>query len=198
VERQEAVSRPKPVGRRPQRYIVVDLEATCWDRETEPGHREMEIIEIGAVCLPIEAQGPVREFSAFVRPTLCPTLSDFCTRLTSIRQEDVDGAESFAQAFPRFVAWIGEEPFLLVAWGSYDLNQFQRECKRNGMPLPTTFKRCLNLRKEFSRLQKSKPLSLKAALEHLGLPLIGAHHRGLDDARSTAQIALRILPDLSV
>jgi inhibitor of KinA sporulation pathway (predicted exonuclease) len=56
-------------------YIIVDLEATCWDG----GSRErMEIIEIGAVRL-ASAEGPTDgEFARFVHPIAEPILSDFC------------------------------------------------------------------------------------------------------------------------
>jgi len=70
------------------RYIVVDLEATCWEdvRDDE----RMEIIEIGAVELPAADSLPTREFSCFLRPTAELELSPFGRELTSIRQRDVD------------------------------------------------------------------------------------------------------------
>jgi 3'-5' exoribonuclease 1 len=176
------------------RYIVVDLEATCWERDSTP--ERMEIIEIGAVCLTTEAEGPTGEFSAFVRPTVSPLLSEFCTQLTSIRQEDVDSADSFETVFARFVEWIGAEPFQLVSWGRYDLDQFRLECKRNKIPFPVGFKNHIDLKKVFSRTRKTAPVGLKAALTLLDIPLVGTHHRGLDDAKSTACIAQRILPGL--
>lgn len=172
----------------------MDLEATCWERDSTP--ERMEIIEIGAVCLTPEEEGPTREFSAFVRPTTSPLLSDFCTQLTSIRQEDVDSADSFETVFPRFVEWIGDEPFRLVAWGRYDVDQFRRECKRNDLPFPATFKNSIDLKKVFARTRRTAPVGLKAALALLDIPLVGFHHRGLDDARNTALIARRILPGL--
>jgi 3'-5' exoribonuclease 1 len=194
VERRESVSRPHGI-RRPVRYIVVDLEATCWEKDSTP--ERMEIIEIGAVCIMPDAPEPTGEFSAFVRPIVFPILSGFCTHLTSIRQEDVESAESFDTVFPRFVEWIGEAPFRLVSWGRYDLDQLRRECKRCKLPFPTAFKTHINLNKEFARRRKINPVGLKTALDLLEIPLVGAQHRGLDDARNTARIAQRILPGLS-
>ncbi|MCW3055786.1 MAG: 3-5 exonuclease, partial [Chthonomonadales bacterium] len=120
------------------RYIVVDLEATCWERDSTP--ERMEIIEIGAVCLTPDAGAYTGEFSAFVKPTASPLLSEFCTQLTSIQQQDVDNADTFATVFPRFIDWIGEEPMQLVSWGRYDLDQFRLVCKRNSLPFPIGFK----------------------------------------------------------
>lgn len=189
------MSRPKGV-RNPVRYIVVDLEATCWEKDSTP--ERMEIIEIGAVCLTMDNEGPTREFVAFVRPTASPILSEFCTQLTSIRQQDVVDAETFDTVFPRFLEWIGEEPFRLVSWGRYDLDQFRRECKRCKLPFPTSFKNHINLNKVFSRTRRIAPVGLKTALGLLEIPLVGNHHRGLDDARSAACIARRILPGFSL
>ena len=185
------MSRPRAI-RHPTRYIVVDLEATCWERDSTP--ERMEIIEIGAVCLTPAAEAPTREFSAFVKPTASPLLSEFCTQLTSIQQQDVDSADTFAAVFPRFIDWIGDEPFRLVSWGRYDLDQFRLECKRNNVPFPIGFKNHIDLRKQFSRTRRIAPPSLKAALALLEIPLVGTHHRALDDAKSTACIAQRILP----
>jgi len=174
------------------RTIVVDLEATCWERDSTP--ERMEIIEIGAVCLTTIAEAPLSEFCAFVKPTASPLLSEFCTQLTSIQQQDVDSADTFATVFPRFVDWIGEEPCQLVSWGRYDLDQLRLECKRNNIPFPAVLKKHIDLRKLFARTRRIAPPSLKAALALLEIPLIGTHHRALNDAKSTAQIARKILP----
>lgn len=176
------------------RYIIVDLEATCWENE---GCRDrMEIIEIGAVRL-ASASGPTEdEFGAFVRPVASPQLSEFCTRLTSITQEDVDGAEYFWTVFPQFVAWIGPKPFRLCSWGAYDLNQLRQDCARHKMILPATFESHINLKKLFSRVNGVRPMGMKAALAHRNIPLAGSHHRGLDDARNIARLAQSLQPQL--
>jgi inhibitor of KinA sporulation pathway (predicted exonuclease) len=62
------------------RYIVVDLEATCW--EDRPHPKEMEAIEIGAVLLASSGGPVVSEFAEFIKPVVEPKLSDFCTQLT--------------------------------------------------------------------------------------------------------------------
>ena len=178
------------------RYIIVDVEASCW--ETEPHADRMEIIEIGAVSL-ASATGPLDgEFSEFVRPVASQQLSEFCTRLTSIRQEDVAGADYFWTVFPQFVAWVGNAPFRLCSWGAYDLDQFEKDCLRHKMELPATFRNHINLKKAFAQIEGVKPMGMKAALEWLRLSLEGTHHRGIDDARNIAKVAQRILPRIEV
>lgn len=176
------------------RYIVADLEATCWEHTRDPDR--MEIIEIGAVELPAAGEPPSREFGRFVRPVAEPELSDFCRRLTTIRQRDVDAADDFKAVFPAFVEWIGPGPFVLCSWGGYDLSQFRTDCARHGLALPATFERHINLKKEFARLLGVKPCGMERALARAGLPLEGTHHRGTDDARNIARLAALVLPAL--
>jgi inhibitor of KinA sporulation pathway (predicted exonuclease) len=174
------------------RYVIVDLEATCWKTGGSPD--KMEIIEIGAAMME-SASGPiVNEFSSFVRPVASGTLSEFCTELTTITQADVDAAEPFYAVFPRFVDWIGAGEFRICSWGGYDLNQFRRDCERHKFVLPPVFDGHINLKKEFSRWKQVKPTGMSGALAMLGQPLVGTHHRGIDDARNIARLAQQILP----
>jgi len=176
------------------RYVIVDLEATCWPQGASP--ERMEIIEIGAVLL-ASSRGPVSgEFASFVKPVESPELSAFCMQLTSIRQEDVDNAESFPKVLPRFIEWIGPEPFTLCSWGAYDLNQLRQDCRRHGLELPGVFERHVNLKQEYSRLRGVKPMGMKRALAREGIRLEGSHHRGIDDARNIAKLASLILPEV--
>lgn len=174
------------------RYIVVDLEATCWQGGNV--REQMEIIEIGAVILE-SSTGPIsQEFTSFVKPVVAPQLSDFCLRLTSIRQEDVDKADTFKTVFPRFRDWIGTQQFFLCSWGDYDLNQLRIDCQRTAIPFPGSFSRHINLKQKFAILKKIKPCGMRKALHIVGLKLEGTHHRAIDDARNIAKIAVQILP----
>src|SRR5262249_6181984 len=125
-----------------------------------------------------------------------PELSAFCKELTSIRQSDVDGAETFWSVFHDFLNWIGSAPFVLCSWGAYDLNQFRIDCRRHGIAVPDSFERHINLKKEFARLYVVRPCGMDAALQRAGLRLDGTHHRGIDDARNIAKLAQLILPRL--
>ena len=62
---------------------------------------QMETIEIGLVVIDLESLEIVDEFQRFVRPQIKPTLTDFCKKLTSIQQADVDGARTYQE--------VGEE-----------------------------------------------------------------------------------------
>ena len=164
------------------RYVIVDLEATCWQERTD--RSRMEIIEIGAALFQTSAGPIVKEFGRYVKPIVSPKLSSFCTELTSIRQEDVNQADYFWTVFPEFLEWIGFEPFVLCSWGAYDLNQFQADCQRHSIPFPTAFEKHINLKKEFARWKNIRPCGMKAALNLMKIPLVGQHHRAASFAKT--------------
>ncbi|MEL7234583.1 MAG: exonuclease domain-containing protein, partial [Chloroflexota bacterium] len=69
--------------------IVIDMEATCWRSNRRPPDQVSEIIEIGVCVLDLDTLEPDRKMSILVKPTLS-TVSEFCTRLTSLTQAQVD------------------------------------------------------------------------------------------------------------
>lgn len=175
------------------RLIVFDLEATCWEPE-EPDR--VEILEIGAVRMPagtdeVEHEA-AREFSEIVRPVLAPALGEFCLGLIPIGQAEADASDPFPIVFARFLAWIGEGPFWLASWGSFDRAQLDIECKRHCLAMPRGFAGHIDLRREFARSRNVRPPGLKTALEAEGLTMDGVSHRALPDARNLARLA-RIL-----
>jgi len=178
------------------RFVVVDLEATCWSEERQPAlyaqqSEVSEIIEIGAVMLDDELQ-PVAEFQRFVRPVRSPILSDFCTSLTSISQDDVDRAARFVSVYEAFLAWMeGSEGVALVSWGRYDHNQLVREATAAGLPMPAWTP--INAKEEFTawvRAHTGRRLryGMARAMAHLELPFLGTAHRGIDDARNLVRV----------
>jgi 3'-5' exoribonuclease 1 len=175
-------------------YVVVDLEASCW--EAAWVRHRMETIEIGAVRLD-ESLSVVDEFASFVRPVVVPRLSSFCRKLTSISQEQVDAADTFPKVFARFLSWLGPRPRRLATWGAFDLGQFRLDCQRHGMVFPGHLAADhLNLKTELGKWKGVKRVSMLDALNILGLPHIGHPHRGIDDARNIARIAQATLPHL--
>lgn len=174
----------------PKLLLVCDLEATCDARKTIPRH-ETEIIEIGCVLVDEATLAAVDEYATFVKPVKHPTLTRFCTELTSIRQEDVAHAPRFREAIGNVARWLAGRRALFCSWGDYDWNQLAREAKRNGnMTLPFGSEH-LNLKKKFSEtIGDTHRYGMAEALQKVGLPLEGTYHRGIDDARNM----VRLLP----
>lgn len=181
---------------RPRQLLIVDLEATCWDRSR---HRpeDMETIEIGALLVdPLAPEEPAREFQAFVRPVHRPQLSAYCTALTSIEQRHVDGVDDFSVVFPRFVGWLAEtsgapQSVHFASWGRYDRRQLEQDCARHGLDYPFGDEH-LNLKHWCAQRLGARPGGLSQALERLGLAFEGQRHRGLDDARNIWRVTRRL------
>lgn len=166
-------------------YLVIDLEATCDNHDAVP-RDEMEIIEIGAVLVDSNTLQAKAEFQTFVRPVRHPTLTEFCTKLTSITQADVDGAPGFPDALEALRLFMNDDQPLFCSWGNYDRNQFRLDADYHGVTLPFGPDH-MNVKQQFSdALGTRKRFGMAAALAKVGLPLVGTHHRGIDDARNIA------------
>jgi len=171
----------------PAFYLVIDLEATCDDHGAVPKH-EMEIIEVGAVLVEAHALAPVGEFQTFIKPVRHPTLTPFCTGLTTITQAEVDGGQSFPDAMLALRRFVGEREVTFGSWGDYDRKQFDQDAGYHRVALPF-LARHVNLKKAFSAtLGERKLFGMAQALPRVGLSLVGTHHRGIDDARNIARL----------
>lgn len=171
--------------------LVVDVESTCWDPPTsKPRHMESEIIEIGVTGVDIDKLEITFNKSILVKP-LRSKVSDFCTILTSLTQEDVDDGLPFSSACEKLERDHDSRDKLMVSWGDYDKNMFQRMSKYHRYPFGG---RHLNLKTMFAVLHGlKKEVGMDKALEHIGLELEGTHHRGGDDANNIAKILIHTL-----
>lgn len=171
---------------------VVDLEATCWPG-SDPRTSEKEIIEIGAVLFDVRSMRSVDEFQSFVQPVRHPTLSEFCKKLTSISQADMDRAETFPQVSCQFKKWIdGFSPALFSSWGDYDRRQLEQDCALHQVAYPFDADAHLNLKRHFASRRNCRPCGIASALRKLGISFQGTHHRALDDARMIVEILRRV------
>jgi inhibitor of KinA sporulation pathway (predicted exonuclease) len=171
--------------------LVVDLEATCDDRNKKPclvPKEQMETIEIGAVLVETRTLEKVGELGLFVRPVRHPVLTDFCKELTTITQADVDAAPLFPEAAAAVERFLAGRRVLFGSWGDYDRNQLAQDAAHHRVQLPFA-KHHVNLKKRFSeQLGEPKRFGMDGALKRVGLTLEGTHHRGIDDARNIARL----------
>jgi len=167
--------------------IIADLEATCWKNKK----LRSEIIEIGAVKLNNKLE-IIDEFDEFVKPYFNPELSDFCKKLTSIKQEDINYARVFPLVFVDFVKWAGKVSYF-CSWGNYDKKQLIRDCNLHNLKIPKFIeKRHINVKEIFAKAYDIKPKGLGKAIEKIGKTFVGTHHRGIDDARNIAVILMHL------
>ena len=174
----------------------IDLELTCWENEEGPGNfsDEMEVIEIGIHLLRAEDYSHVKDFQCFIRPTQKPELSDFCTKLTGITQEDVDTAAPLIEVLPQLFEELPPHKKLIFAsWGS-DTPALEREYhQKMGGGEPLIDPRFINVAVHF-RSRYAKKGGIKKALNALGIPQEEPVHRALPDAIS----AVKILKELEL
>ncbi|NXY85456.1 ERI2 exoribonuclease, partial [Alcedo cyanopectus] len=209
--------RARSGARAEQRFgflVLLDFEATCWRRAER---RAPEIIEFPAVLLNTSTGEIESEFHAYVQPQEHPILSEFCTELTGITQNQVDEGVPLNICLSQFLKWIlkiqKEKKIIFntdtlsnsaseakactfATWTDWDLGVcLQYECKRKQLRKPDILNSWIDLKATYKAFYNRKPKGLNGALQDLGLAFVGREHSGLDDSRNTARLAWRLICD---
>jgi inhibitor of KinA sporulation pathway (predicted exonuclease) len=174
--------------------VIVDLEATCWSGEPTAGEVS-EIIEIGVCLLELSTGRLLDNRGLLIRPTRS-TVSPFCTQLTTLTQEQVDGGIDFAEACQILKRDYKSKDRLWASFGDYDRTMFQKQCDAVGVPYPFG-PRHLNAKTLYA-LSKGliHEVGLAEAYALEGETLSGTHHRGGDDAFNIAGLLGKLLRKL--
>ncbi|MCP5052745.1 MAG: exonuclease domain-containing protein [bacterium] len=179
------------MSRRFDKIVVVDVEATCWQGSPPKGEQN-EIIEIGICLLDIQTSELSDNRCIMVKPVRS-RVSEFCTELTTLTQEDVDKGVSFKEACDILKKDFLSKSRVWASYGAYDLNQFTKQCKEDNIDYPFG-PRHINVKTLFSLKHKlKKEVGMAGALRLVEIPLEGTHHRGVDDARNIALILKDLL-----
>lgn len=170
------------------KYIIFDLELTCW--EGAPPDNIREVIEIAA--FEVSAFGEIRdEFHRYVQPHIHPYLSPYCRELTGIEQRDINRASSFGVVASEFVEWSGyydNQEFTLISWGNLDKQVLVQECASHGID-PAWLSSYVDLKEEYRELKRlPKKVGLVKAMRKEGLEFVGFHHSGRDDAYNLCRL----------
>lgn len=178
--------------------LVLDFEATC--EEVTPPDYVYEIIEFPVVLVDTHLLRPMAEFHSFVRPREKPILSDFCTALTGIGQEEIDAAPTLDRVIALFEKWFlrtvpPHANVIFATDGSADLQHFMfhQAIGILGYRFPPVFFHWIDVKKLFSTFFQCHPGKIKAMLDVLQRPMQGRLHSGLDDARNVASIVIGLL-----
>lgn len=187
-------------------YLVMDFEATCEERNSPDFPHE--IIEFPGVLVDGRTGQQVDSWRQYVRPTLQPNLSEFCTTLTGISQETVDKADTFPTVLENFTVWLEEKglgsknTFALVTDGPFDVGRFLRlACEQTQLEMPSWARHWVNVRKGFANFYRTSSTGnirlpgLATMLERLDLDFEGIPHSGLDDAVNIARVVSRMVAD---
>jgi inhibitor of KinA sporulation pathway (predicted exonuclease) len=86
---------------------VLDFEATCWNNKKYP-RNEMEIIEFPSILFYVTETEvkKIGEFHEYVKPVIHPKISEFCTELTGISQENVHNCYIINVVYERHHQWL--------------------------------------------------------------------------------------------
>ena len=175
------------------KYIIYDLEATCW--EGRPPNKTQETIEIGAVKVNGYGES-LGTFNRFVRPVVHPSLSVFCRHLTSIDQTDVERAAEFPAVIEDFMDWIDvydDEAYVLCGWGNFDRIQLQRDAALHRLD-DDWLAPYINVKQQYARMRGlTKPRGLARVVKDEGFTFTGLHHRAISDAENLAKVFVKHL-----
>jgi len=179
------------MGKRLDHILVIDVESTCW-KGAPPSGQESEIIEIGLCVLDVASLQRLENRSILVRPEHS-TVSAYCTALTTLTQADVEDGLALREACRVLRREYHAGQRIWGSYGDYDRRQFERNCRARGITYPFGPGH-INVKSLFAVMHGlSKEVGLDKALEILGLPLEGTHHRGGDDAWNIARILGELL-----
>eukprot|EP00466_Bigelowiella_natans_P019463 jgi/Bigna1/84546/fgenesh1_pg.153_\ len=152
----------------------------------------------------------------FVKPRDKPHLSDFCTRLTGISQQQVDAGISLTAALHKIHGFLASHglvegkyedhclkpgqyhsdtgswqyKFAFLTDGPWDLWRFLNpECQRKHIRKAGYYDMWVNVRYLFCEYHEIHRANIASMLQHYKLEFQGAPHSGLDDSKNIARIA---------
>jgi len=185
-------------------FIVLDFEATCNENRNR-GMKAQEIIEFPSVLINAKTLEVEDEFQVYVKPEVHPKLTDFCTKLTGIRQDKVDTGKTFQEAFAGYLAWLESKglttkfTFAFVTCGDWDLKtMLPKQCQLSGIKIPPIFMQWVNIKHVFQSYYHKKPGGMVQMLNYLAIQLTGRHHSGIDDCRNITKILQTLIQDGAV
>ena len=120
-------------------------------------------------------------------------ISTFCTQLTGLTREQVEQGTSFEDACSVLRTRSKTKKRVWASYGDYDRSMFERQCKSYEVEYPFSAGH-INVKTLLAATYGLKhETGLSKALNLLGIPLEGTHHRGVDDAWNIAAILSQII-----
>ncbi|MEF9934457.1 MAG: 3'-5' exonuclease [Clostridium sp.] len=173
------------------KIIFFDVEMNCIDKiDNTLGY--WEIVSIGAVKYN-KVDGSISKFYRVIKPKVQSIVSDRCTKITGLTQEDIDNGISYKIAMREMDKWVGDGKALFLSWGREDIKAIKANTTLKGNHNDLAFrirKSFIDFQKEFSSyyLKSNQVVSLSKALIELGLEFDGQKHNALSDAYNLYRI----------
>ena len=169
--------------------LPLDTEFVAFDIETTGLNAQSDrMTEIGAIRF--SGDRILETFNTFVDPQrhIPPDI----TKLTGIRDSDVQGAPLEKEALEQFMAFVGDRP--IIAHNAHFDVGFMTACaRRHAIRFSPVFLDTLALSQALC--PELKRFKLDIVSNHLGLPAFN-HHRASDDAMVVARMMGKFLPML--
>lgn len=179
-------------GRKLDKIIVIDLEATAWENEHDRKNQPSEIVEIG-VCFLNVADGSVSKKTSYIIKPSLSKVSDYFTTLTGLTEEILSAGIPFSDAINKLKKEFGPANRTWASWGCGDRSMLMLECSRRNIDYPMG-KNHINIKNLYALHHKlPHELGLIHALEHSSIEHIGKHHSGCDDAHNAAELLKSII-----
>jgi|GEM_PF-1703839 len=174
------------------RLALINLECTCNDIPPF-GMEEHEIIQIAIVVCDISAEhltlGGSLELN--VKPVAHPTLTDFCIRLTDIKQVTIDQSELLIDLLPELQDWMLEHSVnCWGSWGSFYRSQFIIESRIKELTNPLASIQHVDIRRLFAH-KFGYQVDIARALSIRGLAFEGQLNVGMDKIKNIARLLYR-------
>lgn len=173
------------------RFIVLDLELNQPSRS---------IIQVGAVTLDLQKETIKPFFDEIADPS--EKLDTFITRLTGITEGNIKDAEPLRDVLIRFWREFKEAGVAnrIAAWGQ-DVEWIVEASRSIGVTPPSNlqvydFKQIVKFFRAARGESVRSGVGLVNVLESLDIPFDGQQHNAYDDARMTAELALRFFRDV--
>lgn len=184
-------------------YIcILDFEATCWPDTRNDQIRE--IIEFPSILIKINNKNEIQhisQFSQYVRPTINPNLSKYCTELTKIEQYQVNDSKIIKDVYKDHCKWLTENikfdsKFVFITVGKWDLQtMLPIEAKRYNIKLHNYYKKWKDLKDEFQFFYKKSAGGMMNMLDKLNIKHTGHHHSGISDCENILKIVEKMITD---
>ena len=181
--------------------LILDFEANCVETGGLPCQ---EIIEFPIVPVDVKNMKIMQDsiYHSYIKPTVVPKITDFCTKLTGIKQETVDQGIKIEEALKQVDDWMTKNGFngqnsTFVTCGRWDLNTcLKNEAKYKNIVVKDYLRKYINIKDAWCCMNfTSKATGMDGMLKSYNLTLDGHHHSGIDDSKNIAKIALQLLKE---
>ena len=174
------------------KIIVIDIEATCWEKGKIPGNQKPEIIEIG-ICKLNMKDGSIQDKRSYLIKPTQSEVSEYCTQLTGITSEKLEKeGVSFKEACSNIKNRYNSLRRTYAGYGGFDKSIVENQCKELNVRFPFS-ETYLDLKVLLTLMSGEKPIGLLKELQTRNIEFEGTAHKGADDAMNTAKLLYHVL-----